>query len=107
MVFEKLKKGLSETIEKLTKTELKGEKLESVLWEFKIILLENDVALLAADHICEELKEKIQGIKVTRFNKPTDQMGSILLNILIETLKNREEVDLLSLALKKKELITL
>jgi fused signal recognition particle receptor len=104
LVFEKLKKGLSETIEKLTKTELKGEKLDSVLWEFKIILLENDVALSAADHICEELKEKVQGIKVTRFNNPREQMDSILLNILIETLKNREEVDFLSLASKKKEL---
>jgi len=103
-VFERLRKGLGEAIDKIVKTELKDERLDSILWDFKTVLLENDVALSVAEHICDELKDKIQGMKVPRFSNSREQLEAILFDILIDTLKTEDEIDLLSLASKKKEL---
>lgn len=103
-MFERLRKGLGEAIDKIVKTELKDERLDSILWDFKTVLLENDVALSVAEHICDELKDKIQGMKVPRFSNSREQLEAILFDILIDTLKTEDEIDLLSLASKKKEL---
>ncbi len=63
-MFERLKKSVGSLIDAISKTELKGEKLDSLLWDFKLTLLENDVALPVVDQICEDAKKKLQGITV-------------------------------------------
>ena len=51
-MFEKLRKGLSGVVNKIVTTELKAEKLRPILENFKLNLIENDVAVPVADYIC-------------------------------------------------------
>jgi SRP54-type protein, helical bundle domain. len=55
-MFERLKSGLSSLISKITTTELKPENLHPILSEFKLNLIENDVAVPVAERICEEME---------------------------------------------------
>ena len=68
-MFEKLKKTFSSFIDKVSTHELSVEKLEPIFEEFKVTLLENDVALVVADKIVEELKVRLQGLRVKRFKE--------------------------------------
>jgi signal recognition particle GTPase len=48
-MFEKLKSGLSGLVNKITTTELKAKQLQQVLADFKLSLIENDVASCRTD----------------------------------------------------------
>jgi len=65
-MFKKLKEGLTSLVGKVATTELKAEKLRPILQDFKISLIENDVAVSVADHICEELEKRLDGLQVKR-----------------------------------------
>ena len=57
-MFEKLRKSVGGLVNKISTRELKAEDLSSVLWDFKLTLIENDVAMVVADHICEEIEKR-------------------------------------------------
>ena len=46
-MFEKLRSAVGTVIDKLSKAELTPQNLEPLLWDLKIRLIENDVALSA------------------------------------------------------------
>ncbi len=50
-MFEKLKAGLSGIVNKITTTELKAEQLQPVLSNFKLSLVENDVARSRSEYV--------------------------------------------------------
>ena len=102
-MFEGLKKSLGSALDKLSKTELKGEKLDSTLWDFKLALLENDVALSVTDRICNEVKRSLQGVEVKRFEDRKKIVEKSLREILYDILITEREIDLLDLAEKKRE----
>ena len=58
-MFERLKSGLKGLVNKVTTTELKAENLRPVLSEFKISLVENDVAFPVAEKICAEMEPTV------------------------------------------------
>jgi fused signal recognition particle receptor len=97
-LFDKLRKSVSNFVETLTKTELKGAKLEPNLWDFKLSLLENDVALPVAEVICEDLKKRLEGVQVDRFSNPKELISSTLREILLNLLRTEKRVDLLEMA---------
>jgi len=97
-VFDKLRKSVSNFVETLTKTELKGDKLDTNLWDFKLNLLENDVALPVADVICEDLKKRLEEVQVDRFSDPKELISRTLREILFDLLRTEKRVDLLEMA---------
>jgi len=101
-MFEKLRKTFSSLVDKISTQELSEEKLEPILQNFKIDLLENDVALVVADRITEELKHRIKGIHVGRFEDKEGMVEQALRKILVEILTKGEPVDLLDLAEEKR-----
>jgi len=94
-VFEKLRKGLSNLVDKVTTTELRAEKLRSVLGDFKLSLIENDVAVSVADHICEEMEKRLDGVQVKRLEDRQKIVRTSLNEILLSVLTTSERVDLL------------
>jgi len=94
-VFERLRKGLSNLIDKVTTTELRAEKLRSVLGDFKLSLIENDVAVSVADHICEEMEKRLDGVQVKRLEDRQKIVRTSLNEILLSVLTTSERVDLL------------
>lgn len=101
-MFERLKKSVSSLIDAVSKTELKGEQLDSLLWNFKLTLLENDVALSVVDQICEDVKKKLQGITVGRLDDKKKIIKDALGETLYGILKTKEKVDLLDSVSKKR-----
>ena len=94
-MFEKLKKGLSGLVEKIATTELKAENLRPVLSNFRLNLIENDVAVAVADHICEELEKRLDGVQVRRLEDRKELLRKSLHEILLTILTTDETIDLL------------
>lgn len=101
-MFERLKKSLFSVAEKISKTELKGKKLEKILLNFKLSLLENDVALSVAENICNDLENRLKGVEVTRFGDQESVVKNILMEALIKTLYT-EGISLLKIVAEKRK----
>jgi len=94
-VFEKLKHGLSGLVEKISTTELKVENLRPILSNFRLNLIENDVAVAVADHICEEIEKRLDGIQVRRLEDRKEIVRKNLQEILLANLTTTKTIDLL------------
>jgi len=102
-VFEKLKEGLRGLVNKIATTELKAEHLHPILWDFKLTLIENDVALSVADHLCEAIEKQLEGVQVKRLEDRREIVEKALRKVLLDTLTTGEKVDLLGVVEKKRE----
>ena len=101
-MFEKLKAGLNNLINKVTTTELKAEKLQPILEELKLSLVENDVAFPVAEKICEELASRLEGRQIKRLEDKRKIVKEALQQILLEILNTGEKIDLLKMAEEKR-----
>jgi fused signal recognition particle receptor len=103
-VFRKLREGLSGLVEKIATTELKAEQLGPILQDFRLNLLENDVAVSVADHICEELEKRLNGVQMKRMEDKKQVVKNSLREVLLETMTTGEKVNLLAMVEKKRSL---
>jgi fused signal recognition particle receptor len=94
-MFEKLKSGLKGLVNKVTTTELKAENLRPVLSEFKISLVENDVAFPVAERICNEMEKRLDGVQVKRLEDRKKIVEKNLREVLLETMLTNNNVNLL------------
>ena len=94
-MFEKLRKGLSGLVNKVTTTELTADKIHPILGDFKLNLIENDVAVSVADYICEEMEKRLNGVQVRRLEDKTSIVKENLNIVLLEILTAKEKIDLL------------
>jgi fused signal recognition particle receptor len=101
-LFDKLKTGVNSVIQKIQKSELDGKDLDQYLDEFKIDLIQNDVALPVAERICDLMKSKIHGTLVPRFGDKQSIVDSALRDSLKEILSTVQEVDLIRLVEQKR-----
>ena len=101
-MFEGLKRSIGKLLDSVVKTELKGKELDSILWDFKLALIENDVALCVADQICKETKMMLEGLEVKWFEDRKKIVENALREILQRVLTNKN-VDVLNLAEKKRQ----
>lgn len=102
-MFEKLRNGLSNLVNKVTTTELKAEKLRPVLGDFKLSLIENDVAVSVADHICEEMEKRLDGVQIKRLEDRGKIVRANLDEILLNVLTTNEKIDLLKRVKEKRK----
>jgi len=102
-MFEKLREKISGVVNRLATTELKTESLRPILWDFKLALMENDVAMVVADHICEEVEKRLIGKQVKRLEDRGRLVKETLREVLFETLQ-MPSVNLIE-ALEKKRAV--
>ena len=102
-MFEKFKAQINDLLDKITKTELKGKKLEEFIEEFKLTLLENDVAFSVAEEICKRLKNKIEGLTVPRIGDKKEPIKNVLKEILFEILTSNTSKSITNIVKTKKE----
>ena len=103
-MFERLRKGLSGVVSKIVTTELKTEKLRPILENFKLNLIENDVAVPVADYICGEMEKRLAGVQVKRLEDRKEIVKTNLKEILLQTLSTEEEINLLERVARKQEM---
>jgi fused signal recognition particle receptor len=94
-MFEKLKSGLKGLVNKVTTTELKAENLHPVLSEFKISLVENDVAFPVAEQICDKMEKRLNGVQVKRLEDRKKIVEKNLREVLLEIMLTNNKTDLL------------
>ena len=102
-MFEKLKRGFKGLVTKVTTTELKPENMRSVLADFKMSLVENDVAFPVADHVCDELEKRLTGVQVKRMEDRKMIVEENLRKVLLEVLLTQKNIDLPQSAEEKRQ----
>ena len=102
-MFEKLKAGLSNLVSKITTTELKTKQLQPVLSDFKLSLVENDVAFPVAERICDEMEKRLNGVEVKRLEDRKEVVKKNLGEVLLEILNTGKKIDLLKMTDEKRE----
>lgn len=94
-MFEKLKSGLKGLVSKVTTTELKPENVRSILSDFKMNLVENDVAFPVAEKVCTEMEQRLDKVQVKRLEDRTKIVEKNLREVLLETMHTNNKIDLL------------
>lgn len=102
-MFEKLRTRVSNLVNKVATTELKADQLHPILEDFKLSLIENDVAMSVADHICEEMEKRLNGIQVKRLEDRKKIVERKLQEILLEIMATQEKINLLESVGKKRK----
>lgn len=87
----------------LSKVELTEKSLSSLIDNFKLSLLESDVALTVADEICDRLKHRLTGMTVGRFEDKQRVIKEALRDTLLAVLTPEINVDLVSLIEENKK----
>jgi len=103
-VFEKLKQGLNGLLDKVITTELKAEKLRPILEDFKLDLIGNDVAISVADHICEELEKRLDGVQIKRLQDRKEIVRKNFREVLLGVMTTNTKINLLEVVETKKKL---
>jgi len=103
-VFQKLRAGLKGLVEKVATTQLKADQIRSIMQDFKLELVENDVAFSVADHIGVEMEKRLDGVQVKRVEDRKHLVRDNLRSVLLGILTPSERIDFLGLAEKKRGL---
>ncbi|MEM1539892.1 MAG: signal recognition particle-docking protein FtsY [Candidatus Bathyarchaeia archaeon] len=103
-MFEKLKSGLSSLVNKITTTELKPENLRPILSEFKLNLIENDVAVPVAERICEEIEKRLNGVQVKRLEDKRKVVEQHLREVLLGVMRTNSKIDLFRAVEEKRKI---
>ena len=101
-MFEKLRKGLSGLVSKVVTTELTAQQLHPILEQFKLNLIENDVAFPVADRVCEEMEKRLEGLQVRRLEDRKELVKENLEEVLLGVLSTKEEASLLEVVERRK-----
>ncbi|UCG45798.1 MAG: signal recognition particle-docking protein FtsY, partial [Candidatus Bathyarchaeota archaeon] len=101
-MFEKLRTRVSSLVNKVATTELKADQLQPILEGFKLSLVENDVAISVADHICQEMTKRLDGVQVKRLEDRKRVVEDHLREILLEILSAKEGTSLLKMLKEKR-----
>lgn len=102
-MFEKLRTRVSSLVNKVATTELKADQLHPILENFKLNLIENDVAISVADHICEEMTRRLDGIQVKRLEDRKKIVEENLQEILLEIMSTKKRMSLLEMVSEKRD----
>ena len=102
-MFEKLKSGLEDFLDKISKTELNEKSIDSLIEDLKLILIQNDVAFTVAESICDQLREQLNALEVKRFSDHLTEAKTILRDILQKTLVDNGKENLFDIIRRKQE----
>ena len=102
-MFDKLRKALDTAVTATTTRELSDKNLEEAVWQLQMVLIQNDVAVEVAEHICELTKQKLLGTRAGRLENLGKLFKQAILDSVREILTPTHPLDPLDFATKKKE----
>ena len=101
-MFEKLKSGLKGLVTKVTTSELKAENIHPILSDFKMNLVENDVAFPVAERICDEMEKRLDRVQVKRLEDRKKIVENNLREVLLEIMLTNNKIDFWKTAEEKR-----
>jgi fused signal recognition particle receptor len=102
-LFEKLRGALDTAITKATTKELNEKNIANAVLELQMVLIQNDVAVEVAEHICELTKEKVLGTRAGRLENIIRVFKSAIHESILEVLTPEHPLDPLKFAKEKRE----
>ena len=102
-MFEKLRGALDTAVTKATTRELNEKNLADAVWELQMVLIQNDVAVEVAEHICELTKKKVLGTRAGRLENLTRVFKSAIHESILEVLTPEHPLDPIEFAKERKE----
>lgn len=102
-MFEKLRGALDTAVTKATTRELNEKNLADAVWELQMVLIQNDVAVEVAEHICDLTKRKILGTRAGRLESLSRLFKSAIHESILEVLTPEHPLDLIEFVREKKQ----
>ncbi len=103
-MFQKLREGLKGLVDKATTAQLRAEQIRPVLQDFKLNLIENDVAVSVAEYIGNEMEKTLDGVQVKRLKDRKQIVKANLRMVLLQILTPPEKINFLELAEYKRRI---
>ncbi len=101
-MFTRLRKALDTAVTKATTKELTEKNLSDAVWELQLILIQNEVAVEVAEHICDLTKEKLLGLRTGRLEKVSRLFRKAIYEAVLEVLTPDHPLDPLKYAAERK-----
>jgi fused signal recognition particle receptor len=102
-LFEKLRGAIDTAVTKATTKELNEKNLADAVWELQMVLIQNDVAVEVAEHICDLTKEKLLGTRTGRLENLNKLFKSAILESILEVLTPEHPIDPIEFATERKQ----
>ncbi|MFW9806086.1 MAG: signal recognition particle-docking protein FtsY [Candidatus Thorarchaeota archaeon] len=102
-MFERLKGALDTAVTKATTKELTEKNLADAVWELQVVLIQNDVAVEVAEHICELTKTKVLGTRTGRLENLSRVFKSAIHESILEVLTPEYPLDPIEFAKAQRE----
>ncbi len=101
-MFEKLRGAMDSAVTKATTKELNEKNLADAVWALQMVLIQNDVAVDVAEHICNLTKEKLIGKRTGRLEKTGKLFRTAIYESIMEVLTPEHPLDPIQYASDKK-----
>ncbi|MHA2311833.1 MAG: signal recognition particle-docking protein FtsY [Candidatus Thorarchaeota archaeon] len=101
-MFEKLRGAMDSAVTKATTKELSEKNLADAVWDLQMVLIQNDVAVDVAEHVCNLTKEKLIGTRTGRLEKTGKLFRTAIYESIIEVLTPEHPLDPILFASEKK-----
>jgi len=101
-VFDKLRSAVDSAVTKATTRELSDKNLADAVWELQMILIQNDVAVEVAEHICNLTKEKLLGTRAGRLENLKRLFKTAIHESVLEVLTPKHPLDPIEFVRAKK-----
>lgn len=102
--MQKLREGLKGLVDKVSTTQVQAVQIRSIMQDFKLNLIENDVAVSVAEHISAEMEKRLEGVQVKRLGDRRQIVKEDLHSVLLEILTTEKGIDVIELAEEKREM---
>lgn len=101
-MFDRLRGSLDKAVTKATTKELSEKNLKDAVWELQMVLIQNDVAVEAAEHICDLTKEKLLGSRTGRLENLSNLFRTAIFESVLEVLTPKYPLDILEFVTEKR-----
>lgn len=102
-MFEKLRGALDGAVTVATTKELTEKNLADAVWNLQLVLIQNDVAVEVAEHICNLTKQKLLGTRAGRLEKTGKLFKEALSESVREVLTPKKPLNILEYVSQKKQ----
>lgn len=103
-MFDKLRSALKALSKAITERTLDEKEVDKLLWDFKVALMESDVAYEVVEELTSRLKGEIVGTKIQRSMNSSDYIKERLMNVVKEIFSGAKQFDMLDMIKKKNAL---
>ncbi|MEM3383242.1 MAG: signal recognition particle-docking protein FtsY [Nitrososphaerales archaeon] len=101
-MFDKLRSAIKNLNKAITERTLDEKEVSKILWDFKIALMESDVAYEVVEELVSKLKSEIVGNKIHRFMNPSDYIKERLINIIKYIFSEAKQLNVLEMIKEKR-----